>query len=37
MPNPHQISAGIVAGPHQITHRLDLRRRNRHRGDLAQP
>ena len=37
MPHPHQISAGIVAGPYQITHRLDLRRRDRHRGDLTQP
>ena len=37
MPHPHQISAGIVAGAHQITHRLDLRSRNRHRGDLTQP
>ena len=39
MPTPktHQISAGIVADAHQITHHLDLRRSNRHRGDLTQP
>ena len=37
MPDSHPIGAGIVAGPHQITHRLALRSRDRHRGDLAQP
>jgi hypothetical protein len=37
MPDPHQISAGIVAGAHQITHRLDLRSRKPYCGDLTQP
>jgi len=36
MPHPHQISAGIFAGPHQISDRLDLTLGHRHFGDLTQ-
>ena len=35
VPDPHQIRAGILAGTHQITHRLHLSFRNGDRGDLT--
>jgi hypothetical protein len=36
VPHPHQIGAGILTGPHQIAHRLDLPLRHPHCGDLTQ-
>ncbi|GFG99567.1 hypothetical protein MHIP_00510 [Mycolicibacterium hippocampi] len=37
VPHPHQIGAGVLAGPHQIAHRLHLSLGNRDRGYFAQP
>jgi hypothetical protein len=34
--DPHQIGAGIFAGPHQIAYRLNLPIGHRHRRDLTQ-
>ncbi len=36
VPNPHQIRAGIFAGPDQIAHRLHLGLGHGDRGDLTQ-
>ena len=36
MPDPHQIGAGIFAGPHQIAHCLYLGVGHGDRGDLTQ-
>ena len=36
MSHPHQIRAGIVAGPHQITHRLHLSVRHGYDGEVTQ-
>jgi hypothetical protein len=35
--DPHQIGAGIFAGPHQIAYRLNLTIGHRYRRDLTQP
>ena len=37
VPGPHQITAAVLARPHQIPRGLLLHRRHRHRGDLTQP
>jgi hypothetical protein len=35
VPHPHQIGTSILAGPHQIAHRLDLTLWHPHCGDLT--
>jgi hypothetical protein len=35
VPYPHEIRAGVRAGPHQITHRLQVGLGNGDRGDLT--
>ncbi len=37
MPGPHQVRAGRLPGPHKVTGRLLLRRRDPHRGELVHP
>jgi hypothetical protein len=37
MPDAHQVSARVLARPHQITGRLLVRLRDTHRHQLAQP
>ncbi len=37
MPHPHQIRAGILASPHQVTHCLHLSIGNGDRGELTPP